>query len=127
MSQANFLCIGAQKAGTSWLYAALQLHPDVTLHPIKELHFFDCKYADSRAVWRRRIVALKSLVNQVHPVFQVHDNLDPRLSAEHLPATSVSTCSIDCKLKANLRLAFGSYSDAMYLELFPGLERQDRQ
>lgn len=38
----NFLCIGAQKAGTSSLYNLLKQHPDIYL-PEKELHFFDKK------------------------------------------------------------------------------------
>ncbi|MEM9975837.1 MAG: sulfotransferase [Pseudomonadota bacterium] len=36
-----FLCIGATKAGTSWLYSALSGHPEVHLRGIKELHYFD--------------------------------------------------------------------------------------
>ena len=38
----NFLGIGAQKAGTTWLYANLRLHPQIWMPPIKELHFLDC-------------------------------------------------------------------------------------
>jgi hypothetical protein len=37
----EFLCIGAQKAGTSWLWANLRQHPDIWLPPLKELHYFD--------------------------------------------------------------------------------------
>ena len=40
MNHPNFLCIGAQKAGTTWLQKALEHHPDVYL-PRKEIHFFD--------------------------------------------------------------------------------------
>lgn len=36
-----FICIGAQKAGTTWLDANLRHHPMINLPPIKELHFFD--------------------------------------------------------------------------------------
>ena len=36
-----FLCVGAAKAGTSWLYRQLSRHPEVHLRSIKELHFFD--------------------------------------------------------------------------------------
>lgn len=34
-------CIGAAKAGTSWLHRQLRAHPEVHLRSIKELHFFD--------------------------------------------------------------------------------------
>jgi hypothetical protein len=35
------LCIGAHKAGTTWLYQQLDSHPDFWMPPIKELHYFD--------------------------------------------------------------------------------------
>jgi len=37
----SFLGIGAQKAGTTWLYNMLRLHPDVGMPEQKELHFWD--------------------------------------------------------------------------------------
>ncbi len=37
----DFLCIGAQKAGTSWLYKNLKHHPEIWLPPKKEIHYFD--------------------------------------------------------------------------------------
>lgn len=37
----QFLCIGAHKSGTTWLYENLKRHPDVWLPPVKEVHFFD--------------------------------------------------------------------------------------
>jgi hypothetical protein len=37
----DFLCIGAQKAGTTWLHQALAAHPDLWLPPLKEVHYFD--------------------------------------------------------------------------------------
>jgi len=36
------LCIGAQKAGTTWLYENLARHPEVFVPPeVKEVHYFD--------------------------------------------------------------------------------------
>ncbi|MFN2542220.1 MAG: sulfotransferase [Chthoniobacterales bacterium] len=37
----DFLCVGAQKGGTSWLYQQLAAHPEFWMPPIKELHYFD--------------------------------------------------------------------------------------
>jgi hypothetical protein len=37
----DFLCIGAPKAGTHWLYDQLAWHPDAWMPPFKELHVFD--------------------------------------------------------------------------------------
>jgi hypothetical protein len=35
----DFIGLGAQRAGTSWIYACLYEHPDICI-PIKEVHFF---------------------------------------------------------------------------------------
>ncbi|HEY7000728.1 MAG TPA: sulfotransferase [Candidatus Udaeobacter sp.] len=37
----NFLCVGAHKAGSTWLYQQLDSHPDFWMPPVKELHYFD--------------------------------------------------------------------------------------
>ncbi|MDJ0636852.1 MAG: sulfotransferase [Xenococcaceae cyanobacterium MO_188.B29] len=37
----EFLCIGAQRAGTSWLHKNLSRHPQIWMPPIKEIHYFD--------------------------------------------------------------------------------------
>ncbi|WP_347274517.1 sulfotransferase [Candidatus Kuenenia sp.] len=58
----DFLCIGAQKSGTTWIYRNLNKHPDVWLPPIKEIHYFD-KYQDKAnlssaifsQIWRRQL------------------------------------------------------------------------
>ena len=36
-----FVCVGAQKAGTTWLARTLFSHPDLFMTPVKELHYFD--------------------------------------------------------------------------------------
>jgi len=36
----DFLCIGAQRSGTSWLFRNLQAHPDIWIPPCKEVHYF---------------------------------------------------------------------------------------
>ncbi|MGB1109193.1 MAG: sulfotransferase family protein [Gammaproteobacteria bacterium] len=37
----DFICIGAQKSGTTWLHHNLKQHPEIWLPPVKELHWFD--------------------------------------------------------------------------------------
>lgn len=37
----DFVCIGAQKAGTTWLYDNLSIHPQIWMPPVKEIHFFN--------------------------------------------------------------------------------------
>lgn len=36
-----FVCVGAQKAGTTWLLASLGKHPAIFTTPVKEIHYFD--------------------------------------------------------------------------------------
>lgn len=36
-----FVCVGAQKSGTTWLARTLAAHPDLFLTPVKEIHYFD--------------------------------------------------------------------------------------
>jgi Sulfotransferase family len=40
-AQPDFMCIGAHKSGTTWLYQQLDAHPDFWMPPVKELHYFD--------------------------------------------------------------------------------------
>jgi hypothetical protein len=50
----DFLGIGAQKAGTTWLANALGRHPAVWLPPVKELHFWNERES---GVHRRSVLA----------------------------------------------------------------------
>jgi len=42
-----FLGIGAMKAGTTWLYAMLDRHPELLFCPEKEVHYFYHRYVDA--------------------------------------------------------------------------------
>ena len=46
----NFLYVGPDKAGSSWLHEVLLKHPDVYLTPAKDLYFFD-RYYDRGSSW----------------------------------------------------------------------------
>lgn len=48
----NFLYIGPDKAGSSWLREALAVYPEVFLTPAKDLYFFD-RYYDRGIQWYR--------------------------------------------------------------------------
>ena len=37
----DFICIGASKAGTTWLYEQLRTDPHIWMPHVKELHYFD--------------------------------------------------------------------------------------
>lgn len=46
----DFLCIGAQRCGTTWLYRNLLGHPDLWLPPFKEIHYFDQRFGSDRVL-----------------------------------------------------------------------------
>lgn len=46
----NFLYVGPDKAGSSWLHEMLLKHPDTYLTPAKDLYFFD-RYYDRGLAW----------------------------------------------------------------------------
>ena len=76
MTLPNFLCVGAQKAGTSWLCLALQQHPDLWVPPLKELHFFNTRFVPEDAKWTDKAIrSTARSVMQVHfkktPLYQV--------------------------------------------------------
>lgn len=41
MALPNFIGIGGQRAGSTWLYHALSAHPRIWMTPRKEIHYFD--------------------------------------------------------------------------------------
>jgi hypothetical protein len=53
MTLPKVLCIGAQKAGTSWLHENLKWNPEVWLPPFKELHFFDHRFVPGHRRWTK--------------------------------------------------------------------------
>ena len=49
----DFIGIGAQKAGTTWLHRNLQAHPEIWMPQEKELHYFDEKIKQQGWVFSR--------------------------------------------------------------------------
>lgn len=47
----DFLVIGAQKSGTTWLHGNLLYHPEVWVPPIKELNYLNHRFAPSADGW----------------------------------------------------------------------------
>ena len=58
----DFLGIGAQKAGTSWLHANLRRHPQVYMPRRKELHYFDWRPHRSLNTYAREFAGSGTLV-----------------------------------------------------------------
>jgi hypothetical protein len=104
----DFLCIGAQKAGTSWLYEVLRRHPQIWLPPIKELHYFDHRRLDfprrlSYAILKEQEHFRKGLSGSPH-------SLSVSPLAQMLRGGSDRTML--------LRYAIGARNDSWYRALF---------
>ena len=74
----DFLVIGAQKAGTTWLYLNLMSHPGVWVPPVKELNYLNQRFMPSADGWEgamrlRRVREAKERM--------LADRAEPRLRA----------------------------------------------
>jgi hypothetical protein len=47
----ELVCIGAQKAATSWFHRVCQARSDLWVPPFKEVHFFDHKFCPENRKW----------------------------------------------------------------------------
>ena len=105
----DFIGIGAQKAGTSWLFRRLEELPEFSLPPIKELHYFDRnrKYDSPHTLAHSNF--LLKLCN-----FWWLKNLNRRL---------LKNLFQDDKKHLNwyFNYFFSNYNDSFYLKLFEGL------
>lgn len=53
MRKPDIVCIGAQKAGTTWFHSVFGTRPDIWVPPFKEMHFFDHLYGDDSHRWSK--------------------------------------------------------------------------
>lgn len=58
-------CIGAQKAGTTWLFHALSHSDDIHFSPNKELHYFDVISGKAQQVLDLRVSAARALAQRL--------------------------------------------------------------
>lgn len=70
----DVMVIGAQKAGTSWLWEGLRRHPGIFTPPVKELHFYDHRHCPANQAWTR-----EHLRRGVRAALRWHVNRAPRL------------------------------------------------
>ena len=81
----DFLILGAQKAGTTALYAYLRWHPQITGPSFKEVSFFDRHYARGERWYRAHLpVRRRGLVGEASPSYLFHP-LAPERVARMLP------------------------------------------
>jgi hypothetical protein len=82
----DFLILGAQKAGTTALYAYLRWHPQITGPSFKEVSFFDRHYVRGERWYRAHLPARRSgkIVGEASPSYLFHP-LAPERVAQLLP------------------------------------------
>jgi hypothetical protein len=83
----DFLILGAQKAGTTALYAYLRWHPEITGPSFKEVSFFDRHYVRGERWYRAHLPASRSgkIVGEASPSYLFHP-LAPERVAQMLPS-----------------------------------------
>jgi hypothetical protein len=81
----DFLILGAQKAGTTALYAYLRWHPQITGPSFKEVSFFDRHYARGERWYRAHLpIRRGGLVGEASPSYLFHP-LAPERVARLVP------------------------------------------
>ncbi len=92
MTLPNFICPGAQKAGTTTLHAILRQHPDIFLPAVKETKFFqdNQKYPKGIDYYKKEFSGHKNekCVGEIDPEYMFYDYVPARI-ARHLPETKL--------------------------------------
>ena len=77
----DFLILGAQKAGTTALYAYLRWHPQITGPSFKEVSFFDRHYARGERWYRAHMPVRRSgIVGEASPSYLFHPSAPERVA-----------------------------------------------
>ena len=99
----DFIGIGAQKAGTTWLHRNLQAHPQIHM-PRKEVHYFDRKIQDRSGVVSRLIGRSRDAEQWRRQVRQIPKQLAKSPSFQ--------------ELRWNFRYYMRPYDDRWYAQIF---------
>ena len=89
----NFICIGAFRAGTTWLYSVLSRHPQVFTPPEKELLFFS-RYYDRGINWYKKFFedgTDKKIRAEICPAYLSCPEAPQRIS-KHIPGVKLMAC-----------------------------------
>jgi hypothetical protein len=90
MTLPNFLGIGAQRCGTTWLHTQLRSHPDIYV-PLqrKEIHFFD-EYYDRGLDWYQGFFPPAAQASEYHAIGEItpkylYDPAAPARIRDYIP------------------------------------------
>lgn len=114
----NFLYIGPDKAGSSWLHEVLIRHPEVYLSPAKDLYFFDRYYDRGPAWYARQFAAAQDHHQVVGEICQ--DYLFHPLAAERIHRLLGDEVKLMVTLRDPVDRAFSSYLYMLKHGIDPG-------
>jgi hypothetical protein len=106
----NFIGIGAQKSGTTWLSRNLGLHPEIWIPSVKEVHYFDDRIKDPAnplSRFRSKLIGDDTLDRRWRRIAKTQ-------AKRHLRGLSAGEVLWD------LKYLFGSPGDGWYASLFDG-------
>ena len=88
----NFLIIGAEKGGTTWLYEKLRRHPEVYMPRVKELYFFNNDGSESKTrEWYEKHFEAAPAVGEATPAYMYNEQVARRI-AEMIPDAKLIAC-----------------------------------
>lgn len=88
----NFLIIGAEKGGTTWLYEKLRRHPEVYMPRVKELYFFNNDGGEGKTrEWYEKHFEAAPAVGEATPKY-MYDEHAPRRIADMVPDMKLIVC-----------------------------------
>ncbi|MFM2091611.1 MAG: hypothetical protein RLZZ127_2100 [Planctomycetota bacterium] len=67
----DFVCIGAQKAGTTWLHDRLGALPGISLPKTKELHFLDLRWNDGFSAYEKALATSGGMTGDITPAYAI--------------------------------------------------------
>jgi hypothetical protein len=103
----NFLYVGTSKSGSTWLFNALALHPDVYLAPSKGLYYFDQHFSKGAQWYASNFAgaAAESAVGEIS-----HSYLSSEPAAERIAELNPDMRILAC-LREPADRAFSDYLD----------------
>jgi len=88
----NFLIIGAEKGGTTWLYEKLRRHPEVYMPGVKELYFFNNDGGEGKTrEWYEKHFEAAPAIGEATPKY-MYDEHAPRRIADMVPDMKLIAC-----------------------------------
>jgi hypothetical protein len=105
----SFICIGAQKAGTTWLYEKLRTHSEVCMAEPKEVHYFDWFFYRSLRWYLRHFSCSGKLRGEVTPGYSVIEQGRVRFMKRIMPGLKIILLLRDPRERAwsSARFHFG--------------------